>query len=58
MQDGSAANAGNQASSHVDLGYTDRFHIPVVTSLSFSTCDSVLGDFLEFRQENQVCLHV
>ena len=26
---------GNRASSLVDLGYTDLFHIPVVTSVSF-----------------------
>ena len=26
---------GNQASSRVDLGYTELFHIPVVTSVSF-----------------------
>ena len=26
---------GNQASSRVDLGYTELFHIPEVTSVSF-----------------------
>ena len=26
---------GNWASSRVDLGYTDLFHVPVVTSVSF-----------------------
>ena len=26
---------GKQASSQVDLGYTELFHIPVVTSVSF-----------------------
>ena len=48
---------GNLASSHVDLGYTVLFCIPAVTSLSFYTCDSVLGT-LEFHQANQGSLHV
>ena len=26
---------GDQASSHVDLGYTELFQIPAVTSVSF-----------------------
>ena len=43
---------GNQASSLVDFGYTYLFHIPEVTSLSFSTCERVLRDFLEFHQAN------
>ena len=33
------------ASSWVDLGYTSLFCIPEVTSVFFSSCDSVLGDF-------------
>ena len=44
---------GNQASSQVDVGYTELFRIPVVISVSFQTCDSVLGEFLEFHQANQ-----
>ena len=28
---------GNRASSQVNLGYTDLFHVPVVTSVSFET---------------------
>ena len=32
------------ASSQVDLGYTEVFRVPVVTSLSFYTCNSVLGN--------------
>ena len=34
------------ASSCVDLGYTNLFCIPEVTSVFFSCCDSVLGDSL------------
>ena len=49
---------GNRASSRVDLGYTNLFHIAAVTSVSFYTCESVLGDFLEFRQANQGSLRV
>ena len=36
---------GKCASSGVDLGYTNLFCIPEVTS-AFSSCDSVLGDSL------------
>ena len=41
------------ASYKVDLVYTDLFHVPLVTSVSLQTCDSVLGDSLEFHQANQ-----
>ena len=34
------------ASSRVDLGYSNLFCIPEVTSVFFSSCDSVLGDSL------------
>ena len=37
---------GKCASSCVDLGYTNLFCIPEVTSVFFSCCDSVLGDSL------------
>ena len=37
---------GKCASSWVDLGYTNLFCIPEVTSVFFSCCDSVLGDSL------------
>ena len=33
---------GKYASSRVDLGYTELFCIPEVTSMFFSSCDSVL----------------
>ena len=44
---------GKRASSRVDLGYTEIFHVPAVTCVSFSTCDSVLGNSLGFREANQ-----
>ena len=44
---------GKLASSQFDFGYTDQFCIPGVTSVFFSTCDSVVGDSLEFNQPNR-----
>ena len=41
---------GKWASSRVDLGYTELVCIPAVTSVFFSSCDSVLGDSLVFHQ--------
>ena len=49
---------GNWASSRVDLGYTELFHIPAVKSVSFNTCEGVPGDTLEFFQANQGSFHV
>ena len=43
---------GKWASSRVDLGYTELFCIPEVTSVFISSCDSVLGDSLVFQQAN------
>ena len=43
---------GKCASSRVDLVYTELFCIPEVTSVFFSSCDSVLVDSLEFHQAN------
>ena len=43
---------GKWASSRVYLGYTELFCIPEVTSVFFSSCDSVLGDSLVFLQAN------
>ena len=40
-------------SSCVDLRYTNQFCVPEVTSVFFSSCDSVVGDFLEFNQANR-----
>ena len=49
---------GKWASFQVDLGYTELFCIPKVTAVFLSSCDSFLGDFLVFHQENRVSLHV
>ena len=49
---------GNQASSRVDVGYTELFCIHAVTSVSFYTCDSLPGDPLEAHQANQGFLYV
>ena len=49
---------GKCASSWVDLGYTNLFCIPEVTSVFFSCCDSVLGDSLQFHQGNRSSLHL
>ena len=43
---------GKLASSQFDVGHTDLFCVPKVTSVFFSSCDSVVGDFLEFSQAN------
>ena len=34
---------GTRASSRGDLGYSQKFHFPLVKSLSFLTCECVLG---------------
>ena len=44
---------GKLASSQFDLEYTKRFCFPVLTSVFFLSCDSVVGDSLEFSQANQ-----
>ena len=49
---------GKLASSQFDLGYTDLFCDPEVTSVFFSSCDSVVGDSLESNQANQGNLRV
>ena len=41
------------ASSQFDFGYTEQFCIPGVTSVLFSSCDSVVGDSLQFNQANR-----
>ena len=35
---------GTRASSRVDLGYTELFHVAAVTSVSLKMCYTVLGD--------------
>ena len=49
---------GKLASSPFDLGRTDLFYIPDVPSVFFSSGDSVVGDSLEFNQENRGSLYV
>ena len=44
---------GKLASSQFDLGHTDLICIPEVTSVFFSSCDSVVGASLEFSQAYQ-----
>ena len=45
---------GKLASSQFDLGHTNLFCVPEVTSVFFSSSDSVVGDSLEFNQANRV----
>ena len=40
------------ASSQFDLGHSNLFCVPAVTSVFFSSGDSVFGDSLEFNQAN------
>ena len=49
---------GKCASSWVDLGYTNLFCIPELTSVFFSCCDSGLGDSLQFNQWNRGSLRL
>ena len=44
---------GKLDSSQFDLGHNNVFCIPEVTSVFFSSCDSVVGDSLEFNQSNR-----
>ena len=46
------------ASSQFDLAHTDLFCVPEVTSVFFSSCDSVVVDSLEFNQANRGSLCV
>ena len=43
---------GKLASSEFDLGYSELFSIPEVTSVFGSSCESVLEDSLEISQGN------
>ena len=49
---------GKCASSCVDLGYTNQFCVTEVTSVFFSSCDSVVGDVLDLNQANRGSLCV
>ena len=44
---------GKLSSSQFDLWHTDLFCFPEVTSVFFSSCDSVVGDSVEFKQANR-----
>ena len=41
---------GKLSSSQFDLGHSDQFCVPEVTSVFFSSGHSVVGDSLEFNQ--------
>ena len=49
---------GKLASSQLDLGHTDLFCVPEVTSVFFLSCGSVVGDSLEFSKSNRGSLCV
>ena len=49
---------GKLASSQFYFGYTEEYYIPGVTSVFFSSCDSVVGDSLVFNQANRGSLRV
>ena len=49
---------GKLASCQFVLGHTDLFCVPEVISVFFSSCDSVVGDSLEFNQANRGSLCV
>ena len=49
---------GKLASSQFDFGYTEKYYISEVRTVFFSSCDSVVGDSLEFNQVNRGSLRV
>ena len=49
---------GKLAPSQFDCGYDEQFCIPVVISVFVSSCDSVVGDSLEFNQANRGYIRV
>ena len=49
---------GKLPSSQFDLGHTNLFCVPDVTTVLSSPCDSVVGDSLEFNQANRGSLCV
>ena len=49
---------GKLASSQFDFGYTKQFCILRVTSMFFSSSNSVVGDSLEYNQANRGSLRV
>ena len=49
---------GKLASCQFDFEYTEQFCIPGVTSVFFSSCDSVVGDSLDFNLAHRSSLRV
>ena len=49
---------GKLASSQFDLVHSNLFCVHEVTSVIFSSCDSVVGDSLEFNPANRGSLCV
>ena len=49
---------GKLASSQFDLLYTEILCVPEVTSVFFSSCESVVEDSSEFNKANHGSLHV
>ena len=49
---------GKLASSQFDLGHTDLFCVPEVTSVFFSSSEGVVADSLDFNQANRGSLCV
>ena len=49
---------GQLASSQFDFGHTDLLCVPEVTSVFFSSGDSVVGESLDFNQANRGSLCV
>ena len=49
---------GKLASSKFGFGYTEQFCIPGVTSVFFSSVDSVVGGSLDFNQANRGSLRI
>ena len=58
MRDGYGFNEGEMCFLLGDLGYTNQFCIPEVTSVFFSACDRLVGDSLVFNQANRGSLCV
>ena len=44
---------GKLDSSQFDFGYNEQFSITGVTSVFVSSCESAVGDSLEFNQANR-----
>ena len=49
---------GKLVSSQFHLGYTELFCVPELISVFFSSCDSVVGDSLQFNYPNRGSLRV